>query len=104
MPFKDPEKRREAERRRRAAKRGTALPPGANPPPPLPPIALKSPADVLAMLEESVNLARADTAAGPQVRARTVGYLASVALRALEVGDLAERVKALEARAQGATP
>jgi hypothetical protein len=58
---------------------------------------LDQPADVLALLGDAAALAAADAAADPLDRARTLGYLAGVALRAMEARDLAARVEALEA-------
>lgn len=110
MPFKDPEKRREAQRRRRAAGRGTGptdpprgitppdpeAPVGGDPPAAVQPLRLRTPDDVLRALEESLNAVRADLVAGPQVKGRTVAYLLSVGLKAIEVGTLAARVEMLE--------
>src|SRR6476661_4015600 len=58
---------------------------------------LKTAADVVALLEEQVTAVRADTTLGTVERARTIGYLAATALRAIEAGDMAARVEALEA-------
>lgn len=58
---------------------------------------LKTAADVLSLLDEQVRIVRAD---GPRRRleeARSVCALASVALRAIETGDLAARIEMLEA-------
>src|SRR6478609_4033456 len=69
---------------------------------------LKTAADVLALLEEQVAAVRADPHAGTLEKARTIGYLAGVSLRAIEAGDLAARLEALEGvlktRARDATP
>jgi hypothetical protein len=58
---------------------------------------LKTAADVLALLEEQVSAVRADATAGTLEKARTLGYLATVSLKAIEAGDLAARLEALEA-------
>lgn len=63
------------------------------PPEPLP---LGAPADVLAVIEEQVNEVRADVLADPAEKARTLGILSSVALRAIEAKDLAARLEAVE--------
>ena len=68
---------------------------------PAAPLRLSHAADVLSLLEEAVNEVRSDAAADPLDRARTLGYLAGVALKALEVRDLATRVEALEAVLRG---
>jgi hypothetical protein len=58
---------------------------------------LKTAADVLALLEEQIAAVRADSQAGALEKARTVGYLAGVSLRAIEAGNLAARIEMLEA-------
>lgn len=60
------------------------------------PVHLKTVADVLALLEEQVEAVRGDDEAGPLQRARIVGYLAGIALRAIETGNLAVRIEMLE--------
>ena len=60
------------------------------------PVPLDGPADVLAVLVEQVNAVRADHLADPAERARTLGFLAGVALRAMEAKDLAARLEAVE--------
>jgi hypothetical protein len=57
---------------------------------------LKTAADVIALLEEQVGAVREDTTLGTVERARTIGYLASIALKAIDTGDLAARLEALE--------
>ncbi len=54
------------------------------------------PDDVLAVLAEQVNAVRADASADPNERARTLGFLAGLALRAMEGRDLAARLEAVE--------
>jgi hypothetical protein len=60
------------------------------------PVAIDQPADVLALIEEQVNSVRADAMADPTERARTLGFLASLALRAMESRDLTARLEAVE--------
>ncbi len=60
------------------------------------PVPLEQPADVLAVLAEQVNAVRADAASEPNERARTLGFLAGLALRAMEGRDLAARLEAVE--------
>ena len=94
MPFADPEKRREYDaehkRRMRVAE-------------PCPsrltlPVAFraKTAADVLALLNEQIETVRQDSSLGSVERAKAVGYLAGIALRAIDAGDVAARVEALE--------
>ena len=54
------------------------------------------PADVLAVLAEQVNAVRADPSADPVERARTLGFLAGIALRAMEQGETRARLESLE--------
>jgi hypothetical protein len=67
---------------------------GANPDPE--PLHLRTVADVLALLEEQVEAIRADDEASALEIARTAGYLAGIALRAIETGNLAARIEMLE--------
>jgi hypothetical protein len=59
--------------------------------------ALQTPADVLAVLQEQVLALRVDREARAVERARAIGYLAGVALKAIEAGDMLARIEALEA-------
>lgn len=61
------------------------------------PVRLRSPADVLALLEAEASRVRADPTADPVARARAVGALARVALATIEADQVATRVAALEA-------
>ena len=49
------------------------------------------------IIEEQVALVRNEIEAGTLEKARTIGYLAALALKAVEVSDVAGRVEALEA-------
>jgi hypothetical protein len=60
------------------------------------PTVLHSPADVLALIEEQVNAVRADPTTEPTERARTLGMLAGLALRAMDSRDIAARLEAVE--------
>ena len=60
------------------------------------PVPLDQPADVLAVLAEQVNAVRADPFADPVEKARTLGLLSSIALRAMESRDIAARLEAVE--------
>lgn len=59
-------------------------------------VRLRSPADVLALLEAEAARVRADPTADPVARARVVGTLARVALAAIEADQVVARVAALE--------
>jgi hypothetical protein len=60
------------------------------------PPSLRTAADVLELLEEITAAVRADPFTRPAEKARAVGYLAGVALKAIEVRNLAARVEMLE--------
>jgi aminoglycoside phosphotransferase (APT) family kinase protein len=93
MPFADADRARDYQREYRRMQRA-----GQNGTTPVPlPFRLQTAADVLALLEEQVQAVRADTEAGTLEKARTVGYLAGVALKAIEAGNLAARIEMLEA-------
>jgi hypothetical protein len=70
-----------------------------------PPRRLQTAQDVIDLLEEQVEALRAETGAGAVEKARALGYLAAVARQAIETGNLAVRLEALEAaqkeRSQG---
>lgn len=97
MPFRDSDRARQYQREYRRLRRGgtgcttpstTQIPTEFR---------LKTAADVLALLQEQVNVVRADVEAGSLEKARTVGFLAGVALKAIEAGNLAARIESLEA-------
>jgi hypothetical protein len=48
------------------------------------------------LLEEQVEAVRAEKEASTLEKARTIGYLAGIALRAIEAGNLAARIEMLE--------
>jgi hypothetical protein len=97
MPFRDTDRARDYQREyrrfRRAGDSGTTP---CTTPVPLP-FRLQTAADVLRLLEEHVEAVRAEREAGALEKARVVGYLAGVALKAIEAGNLAARIEALEA-------
>ena len=96
MPYRDPEQRRAYDREyKRTARTGGGPTPGQTRVPI--PFRLKTAADVLALLEEQVGAVRADESLATVERARTIGYLAGVSLKAIEAGDLAARLEAVEA-------
>jgi hypothetical protein len=100
MAYKDPNQqrayKREWARMRRAGERGT---PGGTQ---LPlEFRLRTAQDILALLEEQVKAVRGDSEAGTLEKARTIGYLAGIALKAVETADLAARLEALEAVLKG---
>ena len=94
MPFADPEKRRayDSDYKRKAR--------AADPSPTrlsLPvEFRAKTAADVLALIAEQLDTVRQDASLGSVERAKAIGYLSGIALRAIEASDVAARVEALE--------
>jgi hypothetical protein len=100
MPYKDANRQREYQREYgRMRRAGEAQTPGQTLVPI--PFRLKTAADVLRLLEEQVAAVRDEQAAGALEKARCIGYLAGVALKAIEAGDLAARLEAVEAVLKG---
>jgi hypothetical protein len=95
MPYNDPQKRRDYSREYARLHRGgvcqtpsqTQLPAEFR---------LKTARDVLDLIAEQVQAVRAEQEAGTLEKARTIGYLAGIALKAVEVADLADRLEAVE--------
>jgi hypothetical protein len=95
MPYKNTERQRDYQREYKRHQRAgtcqtpctTQLPAGFR---------LKTARDVLALIEEQVQAVRGDEKLATTERARTIGYLAGLALRAVEVTDLSERMEAVE--------
>jgi hypothetical protein len=97
MPYRDQRKARDYQREyRRTRRNGDGCTTPCTTQIPLP-FRLKTAADVLALLEEQVSLVRADVEAGALEKARVIGYLAGVSLKAIEAGNLAARIEMLEA-------
>jgi len=95
MPFNDPAKAREYQRTyKRLRRAGDCQTPGTTRLPAE--FRLRTAADVLAILDEQVAAVREDQQAGTLERARCIGYMAAVALKAIEAGNLAARLEGLE--------
>jgi hypothetical protein len=95
LPFRDAERRREYQRdRARLRRAGRADVPAKLALPD--PIRIQTAKDVLGLLAEQINLLRTDVGLGTVERARALGALAGVALRAVETADLEARLAALE--------
>jgi hypothetical protein len=93
MPYKDAEKAREYHRDYQRMRR-TGLTPGQTSN--LEGMArLRTARDVLALLEETINEVR-EAEADTLVKARCIGYLAGITLKAVETADLEARVEAVE--------
>jgi hypothetical protein len=74
--------------------RGELLPATANP---NPPARLRTPADILNLLEQMTATVQSDPFTSTANKARAVGHLAAVALKAIEANNLTARVELLEA-------
>ena len=95
MPYKDTDRQRDYQREYgRMRRAGEAQTPSQTAIPL--PFRLKTAADVLKLLEEQVAAVRGEPNAGTLEKARCIGYLAGVALKAIEAGDLAARLEAVE--------
>ena len=62
-----------------------------------PPRRLQTAQDVIDLVEEQVEALRAERWAGVVQKARAIGYLAGIARKAIETGNLAARLAMLEA-------
>ena len=72
-----------------------------------PPRRLQTAQDVIDLLEEQVEALRAERWVGGVPKARAIGYLAGIARKAIETGNLAARIEILEAvlkQRDGGTP
>src|SRR4051812_36193941 len=102
MPYADPEVRRQYQREYQRARRTEDASHAASDPRLTPAsealaaVRLRRADDVLAVLEEQTNSVRGDTRIGVLEKARTIGYLATVLLRAIETADIESRLTALE--------
>jgi len=95
MPYKDPNKARDYHREyKRMQRTGSCQTPGQTRLPAE--FRLRTAADVLALLDEQVDAVRNEQDASTLEKARCIGYLAGVALKAIEAGDMAARVEAIE--------
>lgn len=61
------------------------------------PVDVRTPDDVLDLLEEQINSVRSDPWLHPAAKAQLIGRLAGQVIKTLEVTQLADRVEALEA-------
>ena len=96
MPIADPEQSRTYQREyKRLVRSGACQTPGQTQVPVE--FRLQTASDVLAMLGEQAEAVLNDTELGTAERARTIGYLSGVMLRAIELGNLAGRLESLEA-------
>jgi hypothetical protein len=103
MPYSDPDRARDYQRQyRRLRRAGDGCTTPGTTPVPLP-FCLQTAADVLQLLAEQVEAVRAEAGAGTLEKARTIGYLAGIALKAIDAGNVAARLEMLEAVLKGRT-
>lgn len=96
MPIADPEQSRTYQREyKRLVRAGSSQTPGQTSVPPE--FRSQTASDVLAMLSEQAEAVLNDAELGTIERARTIGFLAGTLLKAIELGNLAGRLEALEA-------
>jgi CII-binding regulator of phage lambda lysogenization HflD len=91
MPYKNPEKKRDYQREYKRLQRLTPAQVSI----PLE-FKLKTAQDILELLAEQICAVKRDPEAGTLEKARTIGYLASIALRAVETAELEVRVEEIE--------
>ena len=95
MAHKDPEARRRYHREyKRLDRAGSCQTPSTTPVPIE--FRLQTAKDVLALLAEQIAAVRHEPEAGTLEKARAIAYLAGVALKAIDAGDIAARLEALE--------
>jgi hypothetical protein len=96
MPYADPERARAYFRDYRRLRRGgdASSTPGSTRL--LVEFRLETAGDVIALIESQVQAVLGDAEAGTLEKARTIGYLASVSLKAIECGNVAVRLEVLE--------
>lgn len=95
MPYKDASKMRDYQRDYKRLKRaGESITPSQT----LLPMSfrMKTAQDILDLLGEQVQAVREDAEAGTLEKARCIGYLCGVALKAVETSNLASRLEAME--------
>jgi hypothetical protein len=103
VPYKDPDRQRAAKAEHARRRRAAGVEPSRRTHGPLlsGEARLATAHDVLAVIEGQVAAVLADEELGTAERARVVATLSGVALRAIESGDLAGRLEALERHLQG---
>lgn len=103
MPYKDPDRQRSAKAEHARRRRGARVEPGRGTAGPLlsGEVRIETAREVLEVIEAQVAAVLADEDLATPERARTVATLCGLALRAIESGDLAGRLEALERHLRG---
>ena len=97
MPYKDAERSRAYQREYRRTRRvGDDCTTPCTTPIPIE-FRLKTASDVLQLIEQQVVEVQSAENANKLERARCIGYLAGIALKAIDAGNLAGRIESLEA-------
>ena len=96
MPYKDQDKRRAYAREYKRTRSVGGLTPGKTLLPES--FKLQTAQDILALLAEQVEAVKNAEEAGTLERARCIGYLAGISLKAVETAGLEARIDALEQR------
>ena len=96
MPYKDPAKRAAYHREYKRTTRATVVQTPGQTAIPVP-FRLRTAEDALALLAEQVAAVQADGTASTLDKARCIGYLVGISLKAIEAGDTAARLEAVEA-------
>jgi hypothetical protein len=95
MAYADPEKQRAYQRDYQRLRRGgVCQTPGQTQVPSE--FRIRTARDVLNLLAEQIDAVRAEEEAGTLEKARCIGYLGGIALKAVEIADLSDRVEAME--------
>jgi hypothetical protein len=99
MPFSDREKQREYKaqwaRQRRVSSAGSSASKAI-----IPEVRIKTAQEIRDLLSQALYAVQADEKAGTLEKARVIGYLAGVALKAVEASDLEARIETLEKNEQ----
>jgi hypothetical protein len=95
VPYKDPQQQRDYHRDyARLRRTPVCQTPGTTPLPSE--FRLRTANDVIELLAEQIDAVRQDADVGTVERARTIGYLLGLALKAVETADLTDRLEAME--------
>lgn len=102
MPFANSQTNRTYQREyKRLRRSGNCQTPGQTPVPVE--FRLQTARDALAILAEQIQRVQGDEETRTVEKARAIGYLVSISLRAIEIGDVASRVAILEAAMRAKT-
>jgi hypothetical protein len=103
MPYANPDRQKAAKAEHARRRRAVAVEPSRGTLGPLlsGDVRVTTARDVLAVIEAQIVAVLADEELGTTERARVVATLSGVALRAIETGDLAGRLEALERHLRG---